>query len=1563
MTPVTTAGEVRLVTSEYEKKYGLPEGTLYKQAGIESNFGNAMLSPKGAQGWFGFMSKTAKEYGVTDPHDLRNSADGAGRKMRDLLAQHSGNMDYALVDYNGGHRAVKALMAGKPWAESAGYLEKFHGASLDEIMARRPVQPMGDQFTSQTSVSPSDGPNAGRLGYADAERDRKYGGVTGFASNVFDAVALGFETQNSTWNFFKDKTIDSLGEPLDWRSQEAKDALGQFPEAHWPYLQQSVTKEELASRSTRLRTIMEKEKELGGMGLPLALTGGIAGSIPSVENLVALIPFVGEAGMLTKAGRVSNAIRLGVSGAASNVAFDAVANQYKPTATPDDLYMSALMGLGFGAFGGSLMDPKKIALREENMRLGEIARRRAAEGIRGEVDEFLKGPKPVLPFEYPPREEFLKKLDEWSGGLGRQPPEKPKMAIFQNGPEDAPTVPHKGRGEGPEGSPRVRPEDPPDVHPGSTTGKPWGPEWDTPTRVNRLGAPEILMLPPLSKISHLADYVRLHTTNPDIAALMDRALKSLDLRKLKFDVIDPKVDPSTLKVSGKTARHMEGAYGVVVTPHGSNGDGIEMALRGYGWGQRHNGLNEETFTHELLHAATVYKWHRVSSGNTAGMKAETVQAFKELDKLYRNVKGQAKGRTDLPERFDVNMQNPREFISYGLTDRSFQEWLMTVQVGGAQTTLWSHFTQSLRKLLGMSDGEGHAYAKLIDLTEGLLNKSGIEGSRKTRADLAARSSYIDKADVEAANDAGLNAVYGVGLGLEHRTQGQAVPAPVRELSAKLMGTTVGYKGHAVVERNVWNDTIAKAEGWTAETRKVGYAAFDAWFKESGRLWHQKGPAFQEFGQEVSDYIRGFERDFHPEVVKAGNKIREVNARVADEINNPALHEGGVKKGLTETEVLDDTGATVLVGKLEKNPNYLARKHDSQKWDEAVRMWGREAVESWWANAYRKVHPERTPEEAGKWAGWYVRTVEEAHMNRSADHLEEMMSGFDEKALKESLMRNGGFSEGEAFGIIKGMFQKPSSDAGRTASSLRHRNHISETHTETWKNAAGEEVEININDFIKSNAFDVQESYYRRTASSIALAHRLDVYKQSDIGSLIDKATAKGFGSDISDATSVKMKSDLKFAFDRVQGIPQEEWSAWNKGFEMWRDFNVIRLMGGAVWNQATELSQVVGTMGWKATMNAVSELKALRRDMATGKAPHDLLDHLENTIGGVGSEYVARLDFKPKDDWVRYKGDSKMNQRLDAMDAGLKKMAKGVLDYTGMTGVMVQQKRVHAIALTNHFVNVANGAPNSFLTKERLAWMGMSEADHAELNAGIKAYSKPGTGQYGKKADFDFKRFAAEKPELNSMLMNALHRESRRVVQENDLASMVPLMGTTLGKTVFQFMNFTIHGWNKSMLFGMNHKDFATLSAVLHGSLFASLAYMGRTQLSSLGMDEEKRKEFLEKRLAPKQIIANSFGKISQASLLPQVYDTTLGNFTGPMFSGMRTTSDVSSFASNPTLQAVNGFLSLGKIARNAVSDETQTSAKDIKTWAKLVPLNNIAPISTFFNALANDYPTSDKQD
>ena len=196
------------------------------------------------------------------------------------------------------------------------------------------------------------------------------------------------------------------------------------------------------------------------------------------------------------------------------------------------------------------------------------------------------------------------------------------------------------------------------------------------------------------------------------------------------------------------------------------------------------------------------------------------------------------------------------------------------------------------------------------------------------------------------------------------------------------------------------------------------------------------------------------------------------------------------------------------------------------------------------------------------------------------------------------------------------------------------------------------------------------------------------------------------------------------------------------------------------------------------------------------------------------------------------------------------------------------------------------------------------------------------------------------------------------------MTGRIPSMGSSLGQTVFQFQNFTMQAWNKSLMYGIHHADMSTFMTVMYGGFFGSLAYMGRSQLSALGMSDDDRRKFMEERMTFGQVMANGFGRISQASLLPTAYDTTIGTMLGqPLFSGMRTTSDLSSIASNPTLSAINSLISMQKIVRNSASDEYQTTSRDIRTWGRtVVPLSSVPPFSTILNGIAGTFPTSDKQ-
>ncbi|WP_336938938.1 transglycosylase SLT domain-containing protein [Acinetobacter modestus] len=121
----------KLLFDSIEHKYGLPAGMADRSWWMESSRGVNMLSRAGAQGHFGFMPKTAREYGLKNPNDLIESADAYGRKMQHLLRYYKGSTPKAFAAYNYGEGKLDKLIKKYPqdWQqhlnpETAGYLRK-----------------------------------------------------------------------------------------------------------------------------------------------------------------------------------------------------------------------------------------------------------------------------------------------------------------------------------------------------------------------------------------------------------------------------------------------------------------------------------------------------------------------------------------------------------------------------------------------------------------------------------------------------------------------------------------------------------------------------------------------------------------------------------------------------------------------------------------------------------------------------------------------------------------------------------------------------------------------------------------------------------------------------------------------------------------------------------------------------------------------------------------------------------------------------------------------------------------------------------------------------------------------------------------------------------------------------------------------------------------------------------------------------------------------------------------------------------------------------------------------
>ena len=1612
-----TLDEYRKKASELEKQNNLPEGILWKISGIESSHRGDAVGPvtksgESAKGWFQFMPATAKQYGVTDPTDFNQSADGAARFLSDVLKMHGGDVNRSLAYYNGGKPAVKALDAGKPFKETAGYLAKFNGTPLQASTmpspaVNTPVEPV-------VSDAPTMMGNPGSEILGDAQASKQYDGIGNSFVGFGKGVAAG--VQQTSWyglgeNIVNSRKADPEYAPTIADYELAFDGIPQ--EYHSKIANSSFSSEELTLRSNRVRDLLKKTGDAAAYGVP-GMAGVMGGSMVDVDMAISIaVPALGAPLFLAKASRVARAIEMGLVAAASNTAFEAVTNNTKTIGLPEDIKYAALMGLYIATPLG-LLSKKAGKLVDYD----DLAAARKAESVEAAALEDLirlrKQEADFAGFEdmlTDSGKAFKAKVDAdlsvWSAKFANDLERDTALYIntnFSNVDKvEVPPLFIRGLKDEYESKSYASWFD----NDASTTGAgervvydlfAGGSFTDLPSLLrNFVFAPDGSISATLYTgnklnaqtwkslgINTKQDLERLHKDfNTKSRKEFSETLRYPDTTSAKavlLEAVNNSTDPHIKQLGQFLHDSIPEDLPVSWLPSTEWNKHANRNWAGYYTRASHRVFMPDsgkkdypTIVHEMLHSATVHKldYGMENVGTTLGKQTAELKdlyklALKEYKKKY--------GRSGTGDNGNYYLTNIYEFTaglfsgSKGSREVEFLDLLKGIKV--ADKNLVHKIVDIVRKMFGMGAKETNALLKSYDLLGQMMDsRLDVSLARKdgsTRGiNLSPANEYADQITAQVASREDVGDVYGWGLALENTLSGKGASQKVKNLASRLFGTTVGYKGHGVVKRNAWDSTIQMNMSWDTQMFKGMDVRFKEFQAAGGYKWHQESKAWDAFQEQIQNYVLGVDGDYHPSVIKSGQQYQRVQGGVVDHINNPGLHTGETKNGLTQREYIDpETGEKMMTPLLAKNDRYMPRMGDMQKWDELASKFGNDSLESWFANSFRKVSG-ATEERSARFAKWYVRTTWEGRRNRANELVDNMLKGQDREGLKTSLMDKLEINAFEADEILNDMFPSKPSDTGALSSSLKHRNSLDELHKETWIDKEGNSFEIGFNDLFDTRILDNFKNYSRRMAGSVALANHLNIYKSTEVDAVIASATRVEIGEGVmTEGSQAKNTEALKFAFERVMGVPQEEVTKFKKSMEMWRKFNVARLMGGAVFNQLVEASQIVGTLGLRATLEATPGLSKLRRDMVTGKAPTDLLEHLENTMGGAGADFVHRMNFAEGDTWVRKFGDTKMNQRLDSLDTKLGNLASGVLNKTGMTGAMVQQKRTHATALTNHFVGLAHGKENTFLTKDRLAMMGLDEMDFTTMKEAIVRYSKDVKGEFSTTKSVDFDKWQLDDPKTHADFILAVQRESRRVVQENDLASMIPIMGSSLGQTVFQFQNFTMQAWNKSLMYGIHHADMSTFMTVMYGGFFGSLAYMGRSQLSALGMSDDDRRKFMEERMTFGQVMSNGFGRISQASLLPTAYDTTIGTMLGqPLFSGMRTTSDLSSIASNPTLSAINSLISMQKIVRNSASDEYQTTSRDIRTWGRtVVPLSSVPPFSTILNGIAGTFPTSDKQ-
>ena len=161
----------------------------------------------------------------------------------------------------------------------------------------------------------------------------------------------------------------------------------------------------------------------------------------------------------------------------------------------------------------------------------------------------------------------------------------------------------------------------------------------------------------------------------------------------------------------------------------ANKPGGTVYLRGHAASV--TGISAEVITHELIHAATMHQMRTamlVANKGTDLQKAwlELRDVLNLVNKERRKAGKEGESAYDILNRIGgPNRLDSDELIAWGLTNKKFQDFLMTVEVEGGQTA-FSAFVDAVRRVLGIPRAEKNALTEVIRLTDDII-KADIKG--------------------------------------------------------------------------------------------------------------------------------------------------------------------------------------------------------------------------------------------------------------------------------------------------------------------------------------------------------------------------------------------------------------------------------------------------------------------------------------------------------------------------------------------------------------------------------------------------------------------------------------------------------------------------------------------------------------------------------------------------------------------------------------------------------------------------------------------------------------------
>lgn len=480
------------------------------------------------------------------------------------------------------------------------------------------------------------------------------------------------------------------------------------------------------------------------------------------------------------------------------------------------------------------------------------------------------------------------------------------------------------------------------------------------------------------------------------------------------------------------------------------------------------------------------------------------------------------------------------------------------------------------------------------------------------------------------------------------------------------------------------------------------------------------------------------------------------------------------------------------------------------------------------------------------------------------------------------------------------------------------------------------------DTIDTDNISMLRNYARRTAGETALA------KYGIMGEPGLKELRNAIEAGIN---NVSEKNKMLDAFDQVAAEFLGRPFGTNLG--LYADnarilTSAIRL-GGMGFTQLGETANAIGALGVKAAFQQVKGMPKMFKEvraMAHGKRSNGLLESIELYTGDLGMDgYKMTGMYDLNENGIELYG----KESLGVFSRAVRAANHGVRIVSGHRTVTAMQTRGVAEQITLKALRyIKEGGSDAALRD-----MGITDRLSAELKKELGNIAK---FKDGRVVELDLTK--AENIRAANEFAQAVARGASQIIQDTFIGETGKWAHNDWLKLLTQFRTFSLISVEKQWGRQAKVHGGAKATAILLGAMGVALPiHLARIGARSVGMEESKREEFLERELDPIRLSRATLNYVSVSGVLPDLLDVS-GTLTGFGNTGGRTgvQQDFIGGQLVPAAGVANDVWTAaaagGRVGQRAMSGKPLNAGREAHALAKLVPGANIPYFAWAVNSL-----------